>query len=243
MRGLLFLVALAACAAPAQQAAPPQVPPTTLTLPAIPYACDLRAVPVGTWAEYQRKVPGVNVMTEKVAAVSRGPDGITIETTPWPNFVTALLLDPGTRGEGRLKRITFQDGAYDPMDNPIDEKRQHFYRSLDGQMPVGEETVTVRAGTFGTKRYRYKTAWDETVDVWIDAAVWPLCVVKLEAELKQGWPDGNRFDYELTATGTGATAQITRPAIPYDSDALKKRGEAQRPRLPAAPGESAGERR
>jgi len=242
VRGPLFLVALAACAAPVQQAAPAaQAPPTSLILPAVPYACDLRAVPVGTWAEYQRKVPGVNVMTEKVAAVSRGPDGITIETSPWRDFVTALLLDPGTRGEGRLKRITFQAGAYDPMDNPIDEKRQHFYRSLDGQTPVGEETVTVRAGTFRTKRYRYKTAWDETVDVWIDAAVWPLCVVKLEAELKQGWPDGNRFDYELTATGTGATAQITRPAIPYDSEALKKRGEAQR--AATMPRESAGDRR
>jgi len=214
-----------------------------MTPPSLPYACDLRAVPVGAWAEYQQSIPGLNIKTEKPAAVSRGPEGITIETTrqDFPGIVMAVLLEPGTRGIGRLKRLTFQDGGYDPMDTPIDEKRQHFYRNLDGQTPVGEETVSVRAGTFLTKRYRYKTAWDETVDVWIDAAVWPLCVVKLEAELKQGWPYGNRFHYELVATGTGATAQITRPAIPFDVEVLKKRGEAQR--AATMPRESAGDRR
>ncbi len=80
---------------------------------------------------------------------------------------------------------------------------------LDRQTLIGEEEVSVRAGTFRTKRYRYKTPFDETVDVWINDTLWPICLIKLDAELKQPWFERGRFNYELIATGTGATPKIT----------------------------------
>ena len=235
------MLALAACAAPTQQAAPAaEAAPTqrlTLTPPAMPYACDLEAVPIGSWAEYEQRSPGLRMTTERKAAVARGPEGITIETTrrDFPGFVVALLLDPGKPEEGRLKRATFQDGNHDPMDSPVDERRQNLYRGLNAKTLLGEETVTVRAGTFRTKRYRYKTAFDEIVDVWIDESIWPICLIKLEGELKQGWPGANPFIYELMTTGTGATPKITRPAIPFNIEILKTRGASQGAGTPAMP--------
>lgn len=202
----------------------------------MPYACDLAAVSIGAWAEYEQKLPSMRTATEKKAAVARGPEGLTIETTSsnFTDFVVAVLLDPGKRAEERLKRVTFQDGDYDPMDSPVDQKHQGFYLGLDRRTLIGEEEVSVRAGTFRTKRYRYKTRFDETVDVWINDTLWPMCLIKLDAELKQPWFESGRFNYELVATGTGATPKITRPAIPYDVEILKKRGAEQRVRAPAA---------
>jgi len=244
--GLLgSLVALAACAAPVQQVAPPssQTPKT----PTMPSACDLEQVPIGAWAEYEEKLPNPmgGTTTERRAAVARGPEGLTIEHTySPPSGTVAMVLAPRGRPEDRLKRVTFQDGDYDPMDNPIDHIREAPYPDLDRRTFIGEEEVSVRAGTFRSKRYRYKTSFDETVDVWINDTLWPTCVIKLDAELKQPWLSG-RFTNELIATGTGATRKITRPAIPWNVEVLKKRGEAQRARPPAAPppGESSGERR
>jgi hypothetical protein len=239
-RLLGFAAALVACAAPAQQAAPETAPSTsraqTMTQPAMPYACDLDAVPIGAWAEYEQKLPGMRTATERKAAVARGPDGLIIETTYWnvPEFVVAVLLAPGKRAEERLRRVTFQDGDYDPMDNPVDQKHQRFYLGLDAQTLIGEEQISIRAGTFHTRRYRYKTPFDETVDVWTNDTLWPICLIKLDAELKQPWDAPGRFNYELIATGTGATPKITRPAIPWDVEVLKKRGAEQRVRAPAA---------
>jgi hypothetical protein len=45
----------------------------------------------------------------------------------------------------------------------------------------GTEMVSVRAGLFKAKHYRYRTAYGETVDYWIDDSVAPIGLVKLEA--------------------------------------------------------------
>ena len=52
---------------------------------------------------------------------------------------------------------------------------------LDPQALVGNEEITVRAGSFHTKRYHYLTRFGETLDAWIGDAVWPICLIKLDA--------------------------------------------------------------
>jgi len=209
----------------------------------MPYACDLAAVPVGSWAEYELNAPEMPTRTEKKAAVARKPEGITIETThaSRPELVIAALLSPGEPGDGLLRRLTIQDGDYEPMDSPVTQKQRPAFLGLDSLTLIGEDDVSIRAGTFHTRRYRYQTSFDETVEVWINDTVWPICVVKLDAELKQPWVASGRFSYELLATGTGATPQITRSAIPFDVEILKKRARnrVRGPGLPPpAPGDS-----
>jgi hypothetical protein len=190
--------------------------------------------------EYEQKHPNPmgGTMTGRRAAVARGPEGLTIEHYDGPG-VSAFVLAPRGRPEDRLKRVTFQQGGgCDPMDNPIDftrrepDMRRWAYPDLDRRTLIGEEEISVRAGTFRTTRYRYKTPLDETVDVWINDTLWPACVVKLDADLKQPWVSG-RYSVEAIATGTGATPKITRPAIPWNVEVLKKCAEAERARTPA----------
>lgn len=241
-----FAVAVAACAAaPAKQAAPAQVAPPEkplsisyrqeIALPPMPYACDLEAVPVGAWADYEVKGPGIEARTERKAAVARGPEGITIEMTHRRDFVVAELLAPGKGVEERVRKTTVQDGDYDPMDSSSDRKHQRPYRDLESLTLIGEDEVSVRGGTFHTKRYRYRTDFDEAVEVWVNDTLWPICVVKLDAELKQPWRASGRFNYEVIATGSGATPKITRPAIPFDAEVVKKRNAARMGHPPGTP--------
>jgi hypothetical protein len=84
--------------------------------------------------------------------------------------------------------------------------------------------VSVRAGLFKARHYRYRTAYGETVDYWIDDSVPPIGLVKLEAEQKQNAAFRGGFKFELVGTGSGAIPQVTRPARPFDAALLKKRG-------------------
>ena len=45
--------------------------------------------------------------------------------------------------------------------------------------------ISVRAGLFRAKHYRYRTPYGEQVDYWIDDSVAPIGLIKLEAEQKQ----------------------------------------------------------
>ena len=74
--------------------------------------------------------------------------------------------------------------------------------------------ISVRAGLFRAKHYRYRTPYGERVDYWIDDSVAPIGLIKLEAEQKQhsGFPGG--FKFELVAMGSGAIPQVTKPRAP-----------------------------
>ena len=74
------------------------------------------------------------------------------------------------------------------------------------------EMISVRAGLFRAKHYRYRTPYGERVDYWIDDSVAPIGLIKLEAEQKQHSAFRGGFKFELVATGSGAIPQVTRPA-------------------------------
>jgi hypothetical protein len=200
----------------------------------MPFACDLGAAPVGSWAEYEAKdPPSRDPVRTRIALVSKGPDGNTIEWTydvsRRTDLVIAFLFAPGKEPPGELKRRVFQDGPFEPMEMPVPPSpTPGFYVRIDPRSLIGSEEITVRAGTFSARRHHYLTPFGENVDVWISETAWPICLIKLDAEQKQMPQFPGRFSYELIAMGSGAQPQITRPAIPYDLEVLKKRDDEQR---------------
>jgi hypothetical protein len=143
----------------------------------------------------------------------------------------AYVFAPGKGLPRELVKHVFQDGAYDPMESPSSaQRRQDFPERLDTRSLVGTDEITVRVGTFSTKRYHYLTKYGENVDAWISATAWPICLVKLDAEQKQDPSTTGRFSYELVATGSDAKPRITRPAVPHNLEVLKKQDDEKRAR-------------
>jgi hypothetical protein len=220
-----------ACAAPA--------PPPTRTvirgvfLPPIPSAFDLEAVPLGRWAAYLQSTDGGEGFIIRHAVVAKGPEGVTIEqvtpTIEGGRFIMAFVYGAGQERTGQSRRNISQDGDDEPRDSGTTEAPLH--PRIDPSKLLGTETITVRAGTFVAKHYRDRTKYGEQFDFWVDDAVFPFGIIKLESELKQDQNNIRRFNFELAATGDGATAQITKPVRPYDPEWYLKK----KPRSPAPP--------
>jgi hypothetical protein len=79
----------------------------------------------------------------------------------------------------------FQVGDDEPMESPAIGPAQQPYPAADPSKLLGTEMISVRAGLFRTKHYRYRTAYGERVDYWVDDSVAPIGLIKLEAEQKQ----------------------------------------------------------
>jgi hypothetical protein len=233
---LATALSVAACAAPARQAAPPAVPPPeelAVWPPRMPCALDLDTVPLGRWAEYEETYLGSVTIKERVALVGKGAEGNTIETTTeMPSrdktvFATVFAApnpDSGVAASPRVVRNVFQVGDAEPMESPSLGAAEQPYPRVDPSKLVGVDTIRVRAGTFRAKHYRDRTAYAEQVDFWIDDSVGPIGLIKLDAEQKQHPTIHAGFQFELVATGNTAIAQITKPAQPFDAAVLKKRG-------------------
>jgi hypothetical protein len=251
---LTLAVAFAACAAPVQQqpgaetaaanaaasapatdgqldepaAAAPPVTAGAIWPPRMPSAGNFEEVPLGKWADYQETYLDAATIKERVALVARGADAVTLETTtetrPGDRTVFATVF----AGQGTGWRVTsnvFQVDDEDPMEAPSSGPAQQPYPRIDNRKKlIGEEMISVRAGLFKTKHYRYRTAYGERVDFWIDDSVAPIGLVKLEAEQKQHAGFRGGFRFELVAMGSGAIPQITKPARPFDASLLQKRG-------------------
>jgi len=230
-----MVLAFAGCATAAQPTPPAQqlALPTdqTMTPPRLPFACDVTAAPLGSWAEYEARHPWLNdPSTDRVALVRKGAEDATVEMTfdVSSGFVAAIVFGPGKGTLGQVRKTTMQDGGCDPMDMPLMRSSgQSGYALPDSRSLVGTEEITVRAGSFSARRYRYLSRFGETVDVWVNDTAWPICVIKLEAEQKQDPTTNRRFSYELIATGTDAKPEITKPAVPYDLEVLKKHDAAK----------------
>ena len=194
----------------------------------MPAAFALDQVPIGSWAEYAWGLADLAASrrVERLAVVARGPDGVTIEASEEETFdervVQATTYAAGGELRGESRRNVFQMGDDQPMEAPTRPARR--YARVDPSKLVGTETITVRAGTFTAKHYRDRTAYGEQVDFWIDDAVKPFGLVKLDAEQKQHPALGNHFDVELVGSGSDAVPLITRPARPFDVEYLKNRG-------------------
>ena len=196
--------------------------------PRMPAAGNFEEVPLGKWAEYEESYLDAAKIKERVALVARGDEAITLETTtetqPGDRTVFATVFSGANDAGWRVTSNVFQVGDDEPMEAPSTGPSQQPYPRADPKRFVGTEMVSVRAGLFKTKHYRYRTAYGETVDYWIDDSVPPIGLVKLEAEQKQHSGFHGGFKFELVGTGSGAIPQVTRPARPFDASLLKKRG-------------------
>lgn len=247
--GLLMcavIVALAAaCAAPVQQKAETETAaPATATEetapsiaasagaiwpPRMPSAGNFEAVPLGKWADYQESYLDAATIKERVALVSKGSEAITIETTtetrPGDKTVFATVFGATREAAGwRVTSNVFQVADDDPMEAPASGPAQQPYPPADPKKFVGTEMVSVRAGLFKAKHYRYRTPYGEQVDFWIDDSVAPIGLVKLEAEQKQHAAFRGGFKFELIEMGSGAIPQVTRAARPFDAGVLQRQG-------------------
>jgi hypothetical protein len=195
--------------------------------PRMPSAGNFEEIPLGKWAEYQETYLDAATIKERVALVAREAEAVTLETTtetrPGDRTVFATVF-AGKDSGWRVTSNVFQVDDEDPMEAPASGPAQQPYPRADPNKLVGEEMISVRAGLFKTKHYRYRTAYGERVDFWIDGSVAPIGLIKLEAEQKQYAGFRGGFKFELVETGSGAIPQITKPARPFDATVLKKRG-------------------
>ena len=240
------LVLVAACAAPVQQQAERETaavapatekeetaPPIAATAgaiwpPRMPCAGNFEEVPLGKWADYEESYLDAATIKERVALVSKGSEAITLETTtetrPGDRTVFATVF-AATRDVGwRVTSNVFQVADDDPMESPAIGPAQQPYPRVDGSKLVGTDMISVRAGSFRAKHYRYRTPYGEQVDFWIDDSVAPIGLIKLEAEQKQHSAFRAGFRFELVAVGSGAVPQVTRPARPFDASVLQRQG-------------------
>jgi hypothetical protein len=227
---VIFVVALAACAAPVQQAPPTVQGEGAFAVwpPRMPSGIDLDLVPLGRWAEYEETYLGATTIKERVALVGKGADGNTIETTTemksGDKTVFASVFTAGPDGAVQVTGNMFQVSDADPMESPPVKPSQQPYPRLDPKKLVGIDTVRVRAGTFRARHYRDRTEYGELVDFWIDDSVGPIGLVKLESEQRQHPTIRAGFAYELIAVGNDAVPQITKAPVPFDAALLKTRG-------------------
>jgi hypothetical protein len=246
--GFFATLAVASCAAPAPQKIEPETaastgaaamteetaPPIAVAAgaiwpPRMPCLGDFEAVPLGKWAEYEESYLDAATVKERVALVSKGSEAITLETTtetrPGDQTVFATVFATGGRESGwRVTSNVFQVADDDPMESPALPPAHQPYPRVDDKKLIGIEMVSVRAGLFKARHYRYRTPYGEQVDFWMADGVPPIGLVKLEAEQKQHAAFRAGFRFELVETGSGATPKVTRRARPFDARLLQQQG-------------------
>jgi hypothetical protein len=223
--------AVTPAASPKVEPAPAAPPPRAVGAiwpPRMPSAGKFEEIPLGKWADYEETYLDAVTIRERVALVAREGDVVTLETTTETGsadktvFVTAFAASQGLGWRPTLN--VFQVGDQDPMESPEIGPAQQPYPAVDPKKLIGTEMIRVRVGSYRAKHYRYRTAYGEVVDYWIDDSVAPIGLIKLEAEQKQHAGFRAGFKFELVAVGSGAIAQVTKRARPFDAKLLQKTG-------------------
>jgi hypothetical protein len=199
-------------AVPASEAAAKDHAP----FPDLPSNLDLDSVEVGTWAEYQQ-VFGAMTSTRRIAVVARTPFGTTIETTLsggnafGKDIIVAAETIAGANQGGRVigdRVLQVNDSA--PSVTHATGQPAVPRPKLDPHALVGDEHVTVAAGAFETRHYRYRDRWGRKTEAWMCAAAAPLGLVKMIVEHQPN----ELFKIELVARGSNATSRTTKQAPP-----------------------------
>jgi hypothetical protein len=168
----------------------------------------------GTWAEYrtvsqQQKEPRT-MRWAVIGAESRaGKELQWVEMRmtgdkPDQNVITQMLV-PGSMDEmDQVQEVVFKAGERPAMKVSGSmlsmmkgqlEQQSFFKRACEGVTLVGQEKVTVPAGTFQTSHFR---SAEHGVDSWVAPGA-PFSMVKTT---------GKDFQMELTAQGEGAKSSI-----------------------------------
>lgn len=204
------------------------------TMGGTPLATDLKKVPVGSWAEYTATF-GPMTMKSRWALVGRNQQGHTIEMAmeggPMSMMGGAVVtkivlgLDP-TGSANPIKQMLIQMRNQDPMEMPVNSPMMatQKFQKPDPQKLVGQETITVAAGSFKTSHYRDMSE-QGTTDIWVNENIAPMGLVKMQMVPKPGvkGPGGSPMPpvgMELVARGKDAKAIITKAPKPFNPEHL-----------------------
>jgi hypothetical protein len=179
-----------------------------------PCATYLKFPAVGRWAEYEGTYNTKDSMTTRYAVVGSetraGTEYKWIELkltdrTKARDMVYQMLVPGGPLEMGQVQEVIMKPGSERAMKmsgmmlNMVRgqlEKNSFFKDTCTEVTLVGQERVTVPAGSYQAKHFRsdkYET------DSWLDPAV-PFSLVK---------SSGKKHEMVLVATGTGAKSSIT----------------------------------
>ena len=217
--------------------------------PPMPLAVDLAKVPVGSYADYTMTVgAGMASMKSRMALVARTPAANILETSveggmlgPSGKMAVQMTIAPGT--DATPTKMVTQIGAADPMEIPPALTGKPFTKPNPKTL-VGTETIKVPAGSFKAKHYRDKTPQGDKIDYWVTDSVFPLGLVKVEAEQPKSTAQvKGKVMFELAGTGKDAKQLITKPPKPFDQAALMQQmmalqgaaGAAAKPAAAAPP--------
>jgi len=191
----------------------------------MPLVVDMKKVELGSWADYTMAMGNIT-LTSRWALVGRDAKSNTLEMTTKggpvakPVVLRMVLAADPTSNEKAPKPMVMQFGDDAPMFVPPDTPVQKFQQP-DAKNLVGKEDLKVAAGSYKTSHYREKNAMG-TVDVWVNEAVPPLGIVKVitTPEVDKVAPSAMQVPaatMELSATGKGAKAAITKKPKPFDA--------------------------
>jgi hypothetical protein len=214
--------------------------------PPMPMSVDLAKVAVGSYGDYAMTFGQMPPMSMRIALVGKSGEGNVLESSveggmmaqAGGKVVVQMTLPSGK--DAHPTKMVMQMGNNDPMEMPSTMASQGRFTKPDPKKLVKSESVTVKAGTFKTKHYRDKTPQGDTFDFWVADKVPPLGLVKMTGEQNSNPMMKGPFSFELTSTGKDAKSAITKPAKPYDQQALLKQMMAGHGGAGAAGGPPAG---
>ncbi len=161
----------------------------------------------GAWAEYTMSMAGqAQKLTVRYAVVEKTDREMTMETdsqTPMGPVHSSMTFVPSPPDAFKLVKARMQMGTQPAQDVPAAQLGEGSIKKSDtpGTL-VGPEKITVPAGTFDTKHYKYtmqKEAGGMTLDVWMSDKAIPTGVVKMSG--------AGGIEMVLSSTGMGAKAK------------------------------------
>jgi hypothetical protein len=92
----------------------------------------------------------------------------------------------------------------------------------DPKSLVGKESVKVAGGSFDAQHYKAEGPRGGIINYWLAKDAGPFGLVKLEWDRPAGEDDA-KVVVELAAKGKGAKPELTKPAKPFDPEAMRAR--------------------
>jgi hypothetical protein len=219
-------------------------------MPITPVGAALDKVPVGTWAEYSIKRGDGPPRKLRQALVGKEGTAFVIETRGengrGERVLSKTVVDADPSKEGAVKSSVVQLGDADPMMMPAGrppgapgageaegrgpgaggERRGGMrgarFLKPDPKTLVGKESVKVAGGSFEAQHYKAESPRGGIINYWLAKDAGPFGLVKLEWDRPAGEDDA-KVVVELAAKGKGAKPELTKPAKPFDPEAMRAR--------------------
>jgi hypothetical protein len=164
----------------------------------------LTRAPVGSWAEYTTTWEGSHDrIVARFSLVARSEKEIVTEIfarMPATDIILHVVYQPSDPDTWTPVLMTGKEGIDQPTQRPVPPGSPPVHKGDEPGKLLGTETIQTRIGTFACKHYRKSQPWGD-VDLWMSDQALPVGFVK------QSESSAKKVTV-LTATGTGATAEL-----------------------------------